>query len=131
MLQTYSSSYTHTHLSTYACSKYGYSLVCESFGRTSHTDYHVFSYASQKAPPRPGWAYSLSYTREFSERTTKVFHSLGDRVRGRFSRHSKPIDHLGGLNPEKRLLIIDNIDRELEKWPKLGATFEDMDVVVY
>jgi hypothetical protein len=131
MLQTYSLSYSHSHFSTYACTKYGYSLISESFGRTRHAEYQVFPYSYQKPLSKPGWAYSLSYTREFPEKTTKVFHSLGDRVRSRFSRNTKPIDHLGGLNPEKRLLVIDNIDRELEKWPKLGTTFEDMDVVVY
>lgn len=129
MLQTYSLSYNHSHFSTYACSKYGHSLISESFGRTRHAEYDVFPYS--KILPKPGRAYSLSYTREFSEKTTKVFYSLGDRARSRFSRNSKPIDHLGGLDPEKRLLVIDNIDRELEKWPKLGTTFENMDVVVY
>ena len=131
MLRTYSLSHSHSHFSTYTPTKYGYSFISESFGKTRHTGHQTFPFSHQKPSPKPGWAYSLSYTREFSEKTTQVFHSLGDRVRSRFSRNSKPIDHLGGLDPEKRLLVIDNIDREMEKWPKIGTTFEDMDVVVY
>jgi hypothetical protein len=131
MLLTYSLSYSHSHSLNYECSKYAHSLIAESFGSTRHIDYQGFPYSGQKKLPKPRWAYSLSYTRGFSEKATKVFHSLGDRVRSRFSRNSKPIDHLGGLDPEKRLLLIDDIDRDLERWPKLGTTFENMDVGVY
>lgn len=76
-------------------------------------------------------AYSLSYTQEFSEKATGVFHTLGEKVRSRFSRTLKPTDHLGGLNPEERLPLIDNIERDLENWPKKGTTFEDLDICVY
>ncbi len=131
MFLSYSSSYSHTYFSNYECSKYGYSLVPGSVGRTRHIEYRAFPFSGPKKPSKADWAYSLAYTRGFSEKATKVFHSLGDRVRSRFSRNSKPIDHLGGLDPEKRLLLSDDIDRALERSPKLGTTFEDMDISVY
>ncbi len=131
MYLTYSSSYSHSHFSNYACSRNGYSFVSGSFGTTRNTQYHVLPYAHQKKPPKPRWAYSSSYKREFSEKATEVFRGLGDRVRGYFSRNSKPIDHLGGLDPEKRLFLIDDIERDLERSPKPGNTFENMDVGIY
>ena len=88
-------------------------------------------YETRELAPRSGHAYSLSYTRQLSQKVATIFHSLGDRVRCRFSRVSKPIDHLGGLNPEARLLLIDSSDRDLENWPKTGSTFENMDTRVY
>lgn len=131
MLLTYSISYRQNHYPHYEGLKNGYSFVSESFARTRQIEYCTSPYSDKKKRPKPRWAYSLSYTREFSEKATKVFHSLGDRVRSRFSRKSKPIDHLGGLNPEKRLPFIGDLDRDLEKWPKVGNTFENMDIRVY
>lgn len=64
-----------------------------------------------------------------------VVQSLGLYVRGRFSRDFKPIDHLGGANPEERLPLyefrtINDMNRDLEIWPKVGSTFENMDILV-
>ena len=97
-----------------------------------HLNYSVLEkYETRELAPRSGHAYLLSYTRQLSQKVANVFHSLDDRVRSCFSRASKPIDHLGGLDPEKRLLLVDNIDRDLERSPQTGSTFENMDICVY
>lgn len=76
-------------------------------------------------PPTSLWTHKI----------TGVFRSLGYRIRERFARDFKPVDHLGGVSPiETRYLncyMNDNeINRDLEDWPKSGSTFEDMDVMV-
>lgn len=91
----------------------------------------LHTYTRRRESHRPGWAYSSSHKRDLSQKVAAVFHSLGNKVRARFSRDVKPIDHLGGVDPEKRLLLVNDIDRGLERWPKVGSTFEDMDVCVY
>ncbi len=98
-------------------------------GEAYSTKLHI--YTRGRESPKPGWAYSSSYKRELSQKAAAVFQSLGNKVRACFSRDFKPIDHLGGLDPEKRLLLIDDRDRGVERWPKTGSTFENMDVCVY
>jgi hypothetical protein len=111
--------------------KYGYTYVNGRFEKASYFQYFDLTYLEKKKTSKPGWAYSSSYKRELSQKAAAVFQSIGNKVRARFSRDFKPIDHLGGLDPEKRLLLIDDKDRELERWPKTGSTFENMDVCVY
>lgn len=88
----------------------------------------------------PTCAYPLPYTRDASPKAEGAFRTLGKKVRERFSRAFKPIDHLGGLNPEERLLVrVDNVrfnrplydeDKDLEIWPKTGSSHEDMEICI-
>jgi hypothetical protein len=83
-------------------------------------------------------AYPLSYTRDTSKKEGGIFHALGKKVRERFSRTPKPVDHLGGLSPEERLPSrvdrvcfnhpLYNEDKDLEILPKTGSTHEYMEV---
>lgn len=76
-----------------------------------------------------GRAYSLFPTQETSSRVCGVFRSLKQRVRARFSRSPKPMDHLGGMNPEDSCLISDRKpENDLEYWPKLGSSIEEMEI---
>jgi hypothetical protein len=85
-------------------------------------------------------AYLLSYTHQISSETGGVFHSLGRKVRSRFTRSLKPTDHLGGLNPDELLLVrVDYVkfnspqfdeDRDTNIWPKSGSTHEDMEISI-
>jgi len=85
-------------------------------------------------------AYSLSYTRDTSEKTGGVFHTLGEKVRGSLTRNPKPIDHLGGSNPDERIPArVDQVrfnspqynpDRDINTWPKSGTTHEDMEIYI-
>lgn len=82
-----------------------------------------------------GRAYPLSYSRNTSQQTGEIFHALGRKVRERFSRDPKPLDHLGGATPEdhahlKDPLLLQDIDQDLEIWPKDGTTLEDMKISV-
>lgn len=78
-----------------------------------------------------GCAYPLSYTRDTSKKVGGVFHTLGKKVRERFSRFSKPLDHLGGVSPEEHVVskphlpVIDE-NQDLEDPPKPGTSLEDM-----
>jgi hypothetical protein len=85
-------------------------------------------------------AYSSSYTHDTSQETGGVFHALGEKVRGCLTRNSKPIDHLGGLNPDQRIPArVDNVrfnaplydpDRDINTWPKSGTTHKDMEICI-
>ena len=85
-------------------------------------------------------AYSLSYTHDTSEETGGVFHTLGKKVRGYFTRNLKPIDHVGGLNPDEHIPArVDYMrfnspryheDRDINTWPKSGTTHEDMEISI-
>jgi hypothetical protein len=71
-----------------------------------------------------------------SQKVSMVFQNIGLFVRERFSRYSKPVDHMGGTSPEGRvlqyeLLSVNDINRDMEIWPKVGTTFEDMDIIVH
>src|SRR5271166_1349570 len=48
------------------------------------------------------------------------------KVKGRFGRFSKPLDHLGGINPEERI----NVMQIVEELPRAGNTLEDMDIFI-
>ncbi len=48
------------------------------------------------------------------------------KVKGRFGRSSKPLDHLGGINPEERI----NVMQIVEELPETGSTLEDMDIFI-
>ena len=48
------------------------------------------------------------------------------KVRGRFGRFSKPLDHLGGVNPEEFI----NVTEIIENPSKMGTTLEDMDIFI-
>lgn len=82
-----------------------------------------------------GRAHLLHPNHEASSGVCRVFRSLERRVRARFSRTSKPMDHLGGINPEDHgpphfnLLPADRKpERDLEHWPKIGTTLEEIEV---
>jgi len=85
-------------------------------------------------------AYSLSYTHDTSQEIGSVFHTLRKKVRGCLTRNPKPIDHLGGLNPDEHIpLRVDYVrfnspqyseDRDINTWPKSGTTHEDMEICI-
>ena len=81
-----------------------------------------------------GLAHQLYYTsRDVSQEGNGVLRTLKKKVRERFSRTSKPVDHLGGASPENHKVLKDHLDpldyeRDLEYWPKKGTTFEDTEV---
>lgn len=87
-----------------------------------------------------GYAYPMSYTHDTAQKSGGVFYRLGKRVRARFSRQSKPIDHIGGLTPEEMVPRVPDavrlnhprfdLDQDLGGWPKKGSTHEDMDVCI-
>ncbi|MCE3230529.1 MAG: hypothetical protein K0R76_1382 [Alphaproteobacteria bacterium] len=85
-------------------------------------------------------AYPSSYTRDAPHKEGGIFHALGKKIRQRFSRFPKPIDHLGGINPEACLPpsvqhmrfnhpCIDE-NKDLEPWPKAGTSHEDMEICI-
>lgn len=127
MIPPYSSYHSQTHVLKYGAMKYGYTYVIERF----ESQHFSLTYLEKKKASKSGWAYSSSYKHELSQKVATVFRSLGPKVRARFSRDFKPIDHLGGLAPEERLLPVKDMERDLGQWPKTGSTFEDMDVCVY
>jgi hypothetical protein len=72
---------------------------------------------------------------KLSQKVSMVFQGFGLFVRARFSRYDKPIDHMGGASPEQRIPFyehqtINDINRDMEIWPKVGTTFEDMDIFI-
>lgn len=87
-----------------------------------------------------GRAKLISHLHETSQEVGRAFHTLGIKVRERFSRSPKPIDHLGGQNPEERLpWRVDHVrfnsplydeNQEINIWPREGTTHEDMDVFI-
>jgi hypothetical protein len=60
----------------------------------------------------------------FTVRTANRHHYR--RIKGRFARFSKPVDHLGDFNPEGRI----NVMQIGEELPRAGATLEDMDIFI-
>lgn len=76
-----------------------------------------------------GRAYPLCPNHEGASSFKKVFRGLGIKMKQRFTRVAKPIDHLGGISPEDRLLCVDD-QPILEKFPKSGSCVEDVDILV-
>ena len=82
----------------------------------------------------------ISAPHDTSQETGGVFQALGEKVRGYLTRDPKPIDHLGGLNPDKRIPTrVDNVrfnaplydaDRDINTWPKSGTTHADMEISI-
>jgi hypothetical protein len=102
---------------------------------------------SRESPPLPGGLaginletkkkYSNIYppTSLWPHKITGIFRSLGYRIKERFARDYKPVDHLGGVSPiETKYLNSftkeNEINHDLEGWPKSGSTFENMDIIV-
>jgi hypothetical protein len=91
-------------------------------------------------------AYSSGYTHHVSQREERgVLQALRKRVRARFSRASKPVNHMGDLDLEDRLPprvyegaydgYPDNENRDADIWSKeestkQGSTHEYMEVSV-
>jgi hypothetical protein len=73
--------------------------------------------------PRPFYLYLLSSASMLKASEHRYIYR---KIRGHFARVPKPLDHLGNINPEERM----NVIQITEEQPKMGASFEDMDIFV-
>lgn len=83
-------------------------------------------------------AYAASCPSEPAQKKRGILRRLKERVRARFARDKKPVGHLGGANPESRILPqVDHVKfnrpvfndrRDLDVWPKEGTSHEDMEI---